>query len=114
MTSSLETLPGKSDDHVVEVRLGHVITTFSVLVGSVLTTGLAIVLARDYSRYRRQNYSPDKYSRSDASFQGSSYLTSGKEENGSATAGHYPGCRRSEAGGSDTARRTRGDSKAFR
>lgn len=54
MTSSLEILPGKSDDHVVEVHLGHVITAFSVLVGSVLTTGLAIVLARDYAKYRRQ------------------------------------------------------------
>ena len=53
-TSSLEPLPASSEDHVVEVRLGHVITAFSVLVGSVLTTGLAIVLARDYAKYRRQ------------------------------------------------------------
>ena len=39
---------------MVEVKLGHVILAFTTLAGTLATVGLAIVFARDYSRFRRQ------------------------------------------------------------
>lgn len=49
-----ERLPQKLEDNVVEVKLGHVILAFTTLAGTLAVVGLAIVFARDYSRYRRQ------------------------------------------------------------
>ena len=39
---------------MVDVSLGHVILALTTLAGTLATVGLAIVFARDWSRYRRQ------------------------------------------------------------
>ena len=49
-----EKLPPKTDDHVVEVSLKHVIIAFSTVIGSTVLVGSTIIAVRDYSRYRRQ------------------------------------------------------------
>ncbi len=49
-----EQLPQKLEDNVVDVSLGHVILAFTTLAATLATVGLAIVFARDYSRFRRQ------------------------------------------------------------
>ena len=49
-----ETLPEEVEDHIVEVSMRHVILAFAGLVTTVFVTGVGIVFARDYSKYKRQ------------------------------------------------------------
>ena len=48
------TLPGKPEDKVIDVSLRQVLAIFGGLVFSTLTVGIALILLRDYARYRRQ------------------------------------------------------------
>jgi len=48
------TLPGKAEAQVIDVSLRQVLAIFGGLVFSTLTVGIALILLRDYARYRRQ------------------------------------------------------------
>ena len=47
-------LPPEKEDHIVDVSLKQVAALFAALVLCVIIAGSAIVLLRDFSRYRRQ------------------------------------------------------------
>lgn len=49
-----EKLPPEVEDNIVEVSMRHVILAFAGLVTTVFVTGVGIVFARDYSKYKRQ------------------------------------------------------------
>jgi len=52
--SDKSTLPGKTEENVIDVSLRQVITAFGGLVFATLTVGVSIVLLRDYAKYKRQ------------------------------------------------------------
>jgi len=54
MSESKQNLPPKTNDHIVEVSLKHVVLAFGGLVLGSLTVGAGIVFVRDYAKYRRQ------------------------------------------------------------
>jgi len=54
MTTAKEKLPPEVDDHIVEVSMRHVFLAFTGLVTAVFVTGIGIVFARDYAKYKRQ------------------------------------------------------------
>jgi len=54
MAESKQTLPPESDDKIVEVSLRHVVLAFGGIVISSLTVGTAIVVAKDFAKYKRQ------------------------------------------------------------
>jgi len=47
-------LPPEPVENVVEVELRHVFFAFGMVVTTILVTGTALVMIRDYARYRRQ------------------------------------------------------------
>ena len=47
-------LPPESEENVVEVELRHVFFAFGTVVIIILVTGTALVMIRDYAKYRRQ------------------------------------------------------------
>ena len=47
-------LPPEVEDNVVEVDLRHVVFTFSGVFMGILVSGTALILIRDWSRFRRQ------------------------------------------------------------
>ena len=47
-------LPPEVQENVVEVELRHVFFAFGTVVTTILVTGTALVMLRDYARYRRQ------------------------------------------------------------
>ena len=47
-------LPPEVQENVVEVELRHVFFAFGTVVTTILVTGTALVMIRDYARYRRQ------------------------------------------------------------
>ena len=54
MADEKQKLPPKTDDHVLEVSLRHVMLAFGGLVIGTLTVSAGIIFTRDYARYRRQ------------------------------------------------------------
>ncbi|MBC8400916.1 MAG: hypothetical protein ISR95_00295 [Candidatus Marinimicrobia bacterium] len=54
MTVAKEKLPPEVEDNIVEVSMRHVFLAFSGLVTAVFVTGIGIVFARDYAKYKRQ------------------------------------------------------------
>jgi len=47
-------LPPESEENVVEVELRHVFFAFGTVVTTILVTGTALMMIRDYAKYRRQ------------------------------------------------------------
>ena len=54
MTAVKEKLPPEVEDNIVEISLRHVFLAFTGLVTAVFVTGVGIVFARDYAKYKRQ------------------------------------------------------------
>jgi len=54
MAEPKEKLPPEAEDHIVEVSMRHVFLAFTGLVTAVFVTGVGIVFARDYAKYKRQ------------------------------------------------------------
>lgn len=52
--SDKPTLPGKTEEKVIDVSLKQVIAVFGSFVFATLTAGVSIVLLRDHARYKRQ------------------------------------------------------------
>ena len=54
MAGTKEKLPPEVEGHIVEVYMRHVFWAFTSLVTAVFVTGVGIVFARDYAKYKRQ------------------------------------------------------------
>jgi len=54
MAEPKEKLPPEVEDNIVEVSMRHVFLAFTGLVTAVFVTGIGIVFARDYAKYKRQ------------------------------------------------------------
>ena len=54
MTQSRQKLPPETEDNVVEVEIRHVVLAFTAVVTVTFVTVTALVMIKDYARYRRQ------------------------------------------------------------
>ena len=53
-TQRKQKLPPETEDNVVEVDLRHVVLAFVAVVTVTFVTGTALVMIKDYAKYRRQ------------------------------------------------------------
>ena len=53
-TQPRQKLPPEVEENVVEVELRHVFFAFGAVVTTILVTGTALVMIKDYAKYRRQ------------------------------------------------------------
>ena len=53
-TQRKQKLPPETEDNVVEIELRHVVLTFTAVVTVTFVTGTALVIIKDYAKYRRQ------------------------------------------------------------
>jgi hypothetical protein len=51
---NLQKLPPKTEDHIVDVSISHLLVGFVLLAGGVFGVGVTLIIIRDYSRYKRQ------------------------------------------------------------
>ena len=47
-------LPAKTEDHIVDVSLTHLLIGFAVVFGGVFVIGSSLIIIRDLSKYKRQ------------------------------------------------------------
>ena len=54
MSDQKQKLPPKTEDHIVEVSLKHVVFGFATIIVSSLTVGIGISFVKDYTKFKRQ------------------------------------------------------------
>lgn len=54
MSDQKQKLPPKTEDHIVEVSLKHVVFGFATMIVSSLTVGIRISFVKDYTKFKRQ------------------------------------------------------------